>query len=243
MNGALLSLEDVHAGYLPGIDVLRGLTLNARANEITLVIGPNGAGKSTLLRTVFAFLAPNQGVITFRNQPTAGKRASALKAAGISYVTQDINSFPNLTVEENLRMGAWVFRRDKDRLQHQLERAYATFPALAEKRYARAGELSGGQGRMLSVAREMMSEPQLLLVDEPTAGLAPNLVQQVYDILIAAKDASRIAILLVEQNVEQALPLADYLYLLNLGRVKAEGPGRDFDNNRVRALIQECLLG
>ena len=243
MSTALLTVSDVHAGYLPGVDILRGLSLAARPNEITLVIGPNGAGKSTLLRTVFAFLAPNRGAITFQGEPTAGMRASDLKAAGISYVTQDINSFPNLTVEENLRMGAWVFRRDARRLQRQLERAYATFPALAEKRRARAGELSGGQGRMLSVAREMMTEPQLLLVDEPTAGLAPNLVEQVYDILIATKKASGIAILLVEQNVEQALPLADYLSLLNLGRVKAEGPGRDFDNSRVRALIQECLLG
>jgi ABC-type branched-subunit amino acid transport system ATPase component len=243
MNGALLAVQDVHAGYLPGVDILRGLSVAARPNEITLVIGPNGAGKSTLLRTVFTFLTPNQGTIAFRGEPTVGMRASDLKAAGISYVTQDINSFPNLTVEENLRMGAWVFRRDKGRLQRQLERAYATFPALAEKRRARAGELSGGQGRMLSVAREMMTEPQLLLVDEPTAGLAPNLVEQVYDILIATRKASGIAILLVEQNVEQALPLADYLYLLNLGRVKAEGPGRDFDNARVRALIQECLLG
>jgi len=243
MSTALLTVSDVHAGYLPGVDILRGLSLAARPNEITLVIGPNGAGKSTLLRTVFAFLAPNQGAITFQGEPTAGMRASDLKTAGISYVTQDINSFPNLTVEENLRMGAWVFRRDARRLQRQLERAYATFPALAAKRRARAGELSGGQGRMLSVAREMMTEPRLLLVDEPTAGLAPNLVEQVYDILIATKKASGIAILLVEQNIEQALPLADYLYLLNLGRVKAEGPGRDFDNSRVRVLIQECLLG
>ena len=240
---ALLSVTDVHAGYLPGVDILRGLSLEARANEITLVIGPNGAGKSTLLRTVFAFLAPNQGSIAFAARSTAGLRPSDLKAAGISYVTQDINSFPGLTVEDNLRMGAWVFRRDGERLRRQLERAYATFPPLAEKRHVRAGELSGGQGRMLSVARELMTEPQLLLVDEPTAGLAPNLVEQVYDILLTAKQASGVAILLVEQNVEQALPLADHLYLLNLGRVKAEGPGRDFDNTRVRALIQECLLG
>jgi ABC-type branched-subunit amino acid transport system ATPase component len=243
MSAALLTVSDVHAGYLPGVDILRGLSVAARPNEITLVIGPNGAGKSTLLRTVFAFLAPNCGIITFRDKPTDGLRPSDLKTAGISYVTQDINSFPNLTVEENLRMGAWVFRRDAQRLRRQLERAYATFPALAGKRFVRAGELSGGQGRMLSVAREMMTEPQLLLVDEPTAGLAPNLVEQVYEILITTKKASGIAILLVEQNVEQALPLADYLYLLNLGRVKAEGPGRDFDNTRVRALIQECLLG
>ena len=243
MTGALLSVSDVHAGYLPGVDILRGLSLEARPNEITLVIGPNGAGKSTLLRTVFAFLAPNQGAITFRDRATAGMRPNDLKASGISYVTQDINSFPGLTVEDNLRMGAWVFRRDAGRLRRQLDRAYTTFPALADKRQARAGELSGGQGRMLSVAREMMTEPQLLLVDEPTAGLAPNLVEQVYDILLNAKKSSGVAILLVEQNVEQALPFADHLYLLNLGRVKAEGPGREFDNARVRALIQECLLG
>jgi ABC-type branched-subunit amino acid transport system ATPase component len=240
---ALLTVSDVHAGYLPGVDILRGLSIEAKPNAITLVIGPNGAGKSTLLRTVFAFLAPNRGSIAFADRPTAGLRPSDLKSAGISYVTQDINSFPALTVEDNLRMGAWVFRRDTARLRRQLDRAYATFPALADKRHARAGELSGGQGRMLSVAREMMTEPQLLLVDEPTAGLAPNLVEQVYDILLAARQASGVAILLVEQNVEQALPLADHLYLLNLGRVKAEGPGRDFDNTRVRALIQECLLG
>jgi branched-chain amino acid transport system ATP-binding protein len=243
MSEPLLNVTDVHAGYLPGVDILRGISIEARANAITLVIGPNGAGKSTLLRTVFAFLIPNQGSITFRDRPIAGLGPSDLKASGISYVTQDINSFPGLTVEDNLRMGAWVFRRDSDRLRRQLERAYATFPALADKRRARAGELSGGQGRMLSVAREMMTEPQLLLVDEPTAGLAPNLVEQVYDILLAAKKSSGVAILLVEQNVEQALPLADHLYLLNLGRVKAQGPGREFDNKRVRALIQECLLG
>ena len=243
MTAPLLTVADVHAGYLPGVDILRGISIAARPNAITLVIGPNGAGKSTLLRTVFAFLAPNQGAITFRERATAGLRPSDLKAAGISYVTQDINSFPGLTVEENLHMGAWVFRRDSERLRRQLERVYATFPALADKRRARAGELSGGQGRMLSVARELMTEPTLLLVDEPTAGLAPNLVEQVYDILLTAKKSSGVAILLVEQNVEQALPLADHLYLLNLGRVKAEGPGREFDNARVRALIQECLLG
>ena len=243
MTAPLLTVADVHAGYLPGVDILRGISIAARPNEITLVIGPNGAGKSTLLRTVFAFLTPNRGAITFRERATAGLRPSDLKAAGISYVTQDINSFPGLTVEENLHMGAWIFRRDSERLRRQLDRVYATFPALADKRRARAGELSGGQGRMLSVARELMTEPTLLLVDEPTAGLAPNLVEQVYDILLTAKKSSGIAILLVEQNVEQALPLADHLYLLNLGRVKVEGPGREFDNARIRALIQECLLG
>jgi ABC-type branched-subunit amino acid transport system ATPase component len=239
----VLSVDDVHAGYLPGVDILRGLTIEARENAITLVVGPNGAGKSTLLRTIFAFLATSRGTIRFRDRPTAGARPSELKASGISYVTQDINSFPALTVEENLRMGAWVFRRDRARLREQLERVFAIFPALAGKRHDRAGTLSGGQGRMLSVARELMTGPSLLLIDEPTAGLAPNLVDQVYDILLAARKASGAAILLVEQNIEQALPLADHLYLINLGRVKAQGPGRDFDNARIRTLIQECLLG
>src|SRR5205807_6829015 len=141
---------------------------------------------------------------------------------GVSYVTQDINSFPNLTVEDNLRMGAWVFRRDGERLRRQLERAYAIFPALADKRNARAGELSGGQGRMLSVAREMMTEPQLLLVDEPTAGLAPNLVDQVYGLLLTARQSIGSTILLVDQNIEQAVAHADHVYMVNLGRIKAE---------------------
>ena len=242
-DATVLSVEDVHAGYLPGIDILRGLTLEARADAITLVIGPNGAGKSTLLRTIFAFLAPSRGIIRFRGNPTRGARPSDLKAAGISYVTQDINSFPAMTVEENLRMGAWTFRRDAVRLRRALDRVYAVFPALTPKRHDRAGTLSGGQGRMLSVARELMTDPALLLIDEPTAGLAPNLVEQVYDILQAARRASGAAVLLVEQNVEQALPLADQLYLLNLGTVKAQGPGQEFDNARVRELIQECLLG
>lgn len=239
----ILTVDNVHAGYVPGVDILQGVSVAVSSSAITLVIGPNGAGKSTLLRTVFGFLKPHRGSITFRNQATATWKPSDFKAGGISYVPQEINSFPQLTVDENLMMGGWVFRRDKARLNQQLERVYNTFPALAGKRKDRAISLSGGQGRMLSVAREMMSEPALLLVDEPTAGLAPNLVDQVYDILLTARRATGAAVLLVEQNVEQALPLADYLYMLNLGQVKAEGPGSEFDGARVRTLVQECLLG
>jgi ABC-type branched-subunit amino acid transport system ATPase component len=243
VTDALLSVRDVRAGYVPGVEILRGVSVDARAKEITLIVGPNGSGKSTLLRTIFGLLRAHEGTVTFDGRDASALKPSDLKAGGISYVPQDINSFPHLTVEENLLMGAWVFRRDKDRLRRQLEQAYATFPALAGKRRDRASSLSGGQGRMLSVAREMMSSPTLLLVDEPTVGLAPNLVEQVYDILLTARKATGAAILLVEQNVEQALPLADYLYMLNLGTVKAEGRGKDFDDARVRTLVQECLLG
>jgi len=242
-DAAILRTENVHAGYLAGVDILRGLSVEARKNEITLVIGPNGAGKSTLLRAIFGFLKPHTGRVLFRGRDVTGAKPSELKSAGISFVTQDINSFPLLSVEENLRMGAWVFRRDGARIQRQLDRVYATFPALTAKRRDKAGSLSGGHGRMLSVAREMMTEPQLLLIDEPTVGLAPNLVEQVYEILATARKATGAAILLVEQNVEQALPLADHLFLLNLGQIKAEGPGREFDNARVRRLVKECLQG
>ncbi len=239
----ILVTSGVHAGYVPGVAILRGLSITARANEITLVIGPNGAGKSTLLRSIFGFLKPHTGRVAFKGRDVTGAPPSQLKASGISYVTQDINSFPLLTVQENLAMGAWVFRSDKARIKRQFEHVYATFPALTDKRHEKAGSLSGGQGRMLSVARELMTDPSLLLIDEPTVGLAPNLVEQVYDILATARKATGAAILLVEQNVEQALPLADHLYLLNLGKVKAEGPGSEFDNARVRKLVQECLLG
>jgi len=241
--GATLEVGGLRAGYVAGIDILAGVSVLAAANAVTLVIGPNGAGKSTLLRAVFGLIKPSAGRVIVRGRDMTGAHSSALKAAGVSYVTQDINSFPLLTVEENLLMGAWVFRRDRRRLARQLENVYALFPALKEKRRERAGSLSGGQGRMLSLARELMSEPSLLLIDEPTAGLAPNLAAQVYGLLATARAATQAAILLVEQNVEAALPLADYLYLLNLGQVKAEGRGPEFDNARVRSLVQECLLG
>jgi ABC-type branched-subunit amino acid transport system ATPase component len=238
-----LEVEDLHAGYAPGVDVLAGITIAAASDAVTLVIGPNGAGKSTLLRAVFGILRPSAGRVSVRGVDLTGAGARALKIAGVSYVAQDINSFPLLTVEENLLMGAWVFRRDRRRLGRRLEQIYAMFPVLRDRRRDSAGALSGGQGRMLSVARELMTEPSLLLIDEPTVGLAPNLVAEVYALLASARSASGAAILLVEQNVEEALPLADHLYLLNLGRVKAEGPGREFDAARVRALVQECLLG
>jgi ABC-type branched-subunit amino acid transport system ATPase component len=239
----MLEVEELRAGYLPGVEILSGLSLSAAENAVTLIIGPNGAGKSTLLRAIFGLLPPRAGRVALRGADVTGAGPSRLKAAGVSYITQDINSFPHLTVQENLLMGAWIFRRDRARIARQLEQVFALFPILKERRGQRAGALSGGQGRMLSVARELMTAPQLLLIDEPTVGLAPNLVGQVYATLTAARAATGAAILLVEQNVEQALPLADHLYLLNLGRVKAEGPGHAFDNQRVRALVQECLLG
>ena len=240
---ALLAVDDVYAAYQTGIDILQGLSLAVRPKSLTLVIGPNGAGKSTLLRAIFGFLKPHAGSIRFRGEPISALDPFEVKARGIGYVPQEINTFPHLTVEENLRMGGWIFRRDKARLARQMARVYEIFPPLAERRRARASDLSGGQGRMLSVAREMMTEPALLLVDEPTAGLAPNLVDQVYALLMTARQSIGSTILLVDQNIEQAVGHADHVYMVNLGRIKAEGPALDFPPERIAALIQECLLG
>jgi ABC-type branched-subunit amino acid transport system ATPase component len=225
----LLAVDEVHAGYQSGIDILQGLSLAVRPKSLTLVIGPNGAGKSTLLRAIFGFLKPHAGAIRFQDEEISVLDPFEVKARGIGYVPQEVNTFPHLTVEENLRMGGWIFRRDKPRLRRQMDRVYEIFPPLAERRRTRASELSGGQGRML--------------VDEPTAGLAPNLVDQVYGLLLTARQSIGSTILLVDQNIEQAVVHADHVYMVNLGRIKAEGPARDFPPERIAALIRECLLG
>jgi len=239
---ALLAIEDLYAGYAGGVDVLQGLALAVERGSVTVVIGPNGAGKSTLLRTIFGLLKPNRGRIRFADQEIGGREPAAVKALGVGYVPQEINVFPLLTVEENLRMGGWILRHDRARLGAALARVFATFPVLAARRREAAGALSGGQARMLSVAREMMTAPALMLVDEPTAGLAPALVAQVYDLLDAARHSGS-TILLVDQNVEDAVRRADYVYLVDLGRIRAHGPAREFPLERVSALIKECLLG
>jgi ABC-type branched-subunit amino acid transport system ATPase component len=239
----MLEVDALHAGYQRGIEILQGLSLTVASGSLTLVIGPNGAGKSTLLRTIFGFLKAEAGAIRFRGARIDGLAPYRVKAQGIGYVPQEINTFPQLTVEENLRMGGWILRRDPALLAERMEKVFATFPALAERRRKRAGELSGGQGRQLSVARELMTEPALLLVDEPTAGLAPNLVDQVYALLATARRASGTTILLVDQNIEDATRHADTVYMVNLGRIKAAGPASEFGAERVRQFIQECLLG
>jgi len=239
---ALLEISDLHAGYVSGVDILQGISLEVARSSVTVVIGPNGAGKSTLLRTIFGLLKPQRGRIAFAGQEIGAREPTTIKALGIGYVPQEINVFPLLTVEENLRMGGWILRRDRAAFARALERVFDTFPVLAQRRREPAGALSGGQGRMLSVAREMMTAPTLMLVDEPTAGLAPALVAQVYGLLQAARQAGS-TILLVDQNVEDALRHADDVYLIDLGRVRAHGPVREFPLERVSALIKECLLG
>jgi len=244
MNTApLLAVDDVFAAYQSGVDILQGMSLSVPVGGFVLVIGPNGAGKSTLLKTIFGLLGAHKGGIQLDGKAIAGLAPHEVKRLGVSYVPQELNTFPHLTVEENLRVGGWTLRREPVRLKQRMARIYEIFPVLAERRRDKAGSLSGGQGRMLSVAREMITEPRLMLVDEPTVGLAPNLAEQVYQLLQTARKAIPTTILLVDQNVSDALRHAEEVVMMNLGRVKAAGPVAEFGEARVRELILECLLG
>jgi ABC-type branched-subunit amino acid transport system ATPase component len=238
---AFLDVHDVVAGYLEGIDVLTGVTLAVERGSITGIIGANGAGKSTLLKTIFGFLHPRRGRIVLEGREIHTLPPHAVKRLGVSYVAQGASVFPQLTVQENLALGAWVFRRDRGRLAAMLERAWSTFPRLREKRRARATTLSGGEAKMLSLAKELVTEPGLLLVDEPSAGLSPKITEQVYARLLQARDGGA-TILLVDQNIAKAIAVSDYLYMIEMGRVRHHGPRAVFAE-QVRDLVRDALLG
>lgn len=237
----MLRIERVTAGYHPGIDILRDLTVRAARRRITAIIGPNGAGKSTLLKLVFGLVAPREGRVLFEDRDVQRLPAHERKRMGIGYVPQGPSTFPQMTVEENLLTGGWTIRRDRTALRGRLARIYELFPALAGLRRARATILSGGQLRMLSIAKELVAPPSLLLVDEPTAGLAPRVAGDVYDLLVRSRELG-ITVLLVDQNIAEAVAIADDVYLLVMGRVEREGPREVFARD-LRAVIQETLVG
>jgi ABC-type branched-subunit amino acid transport system ATPase component len=238
---ARLEAEHLAVGYVEGIDILSDITLRVEPGTITGVIGPNGAGKSTLLKTIFGFLHPRQGRVTLDGREIHALAPYAIKRLGISYVPQGANVFPQLTVEENLQLGAWVIRRDRARVAERLESAYAAFPRLRERRRRRATTLSGGEAKMLSLAKELVTEPALLLVDEPSAGLAPRIVEQVYARLLAVR-AQGVTILLVDQNINKAVAVSDYLYMIERGEVRREGPRQHFAD-QLREIVRDALLG
>ena len=236
-----LDVEHVAVGYVEGIDILSDVTMRVEPGSITGVIGPNGAGKSTLLRAIFGFLHARRGAILLDGRPIHALLPYEVKRLGVSYVPQGANIFPQLTVEENLLLGAWVIRRERARVAERLERAYAAFPRLRERRRRRATGLSGGEAKMLSLAKELVTDPALLLVDEPSAGLAPRIVEQVYARLVEVR-AQGVTILLVDQNINKAVEVADYLYMIERGQVRREGPRAEFAG-QLRDIVRDSLLG
>lgn len=237
----LLGLENVSVAYHGDITILDGINLSARKGMVTGIIGPNGAGKSTALKTLYGFLKPSTGHIRYKGESLNGKPPYTFIERGIAFVPQNRSLFGDLSVEDNLLLGCWVFRKDAVRVKRVLDSAYAQFPILGEKRRDPASSLSGGQQRFLELARALALEPEVVLLDEPTAMIAPRLSREIYD-FIKELPSKGITVVLVDQNVRQCAAVSDYLYVLELGRNKAEGGREMFEgDSALHKLIAEWL--
>ena len=216
----MLELRAITAGY-GQFTALWDVSLRVDGGEAVAVVGPNGAGKTTLLRVISGLIAPRSGALTFDGAELAGRPAHQIVGHGIAHVPEGRRLFPALTVADNLKMGAFL-PAARARFAESLERVYALFPVLAERRAQRAGSMSGGEQQMLAIGRALMSRPKIILLDEPSMGLAPVMVLRLFDLIRRIREEGY-TILVVEQNVRQVLKLVDRAYLLEVGRIRVEG--------------------
>ena len=223
MTKHLLMAESVVAGYLPGVDILRGVDLTLDDGELVGIIGPNGAGKSTLIKAIFGLVPVRDGFVTLRGRDISNLAAHTLVALGVGYVPQRANVFPSLTVEDNLRMGLYL---DPKSWEERVAAVVEIFPLLADRSDQRAGYLSGGERQMVAIGRALMMDPSVLLLDEPSAGLSPGNQDLVFERVRRIAD-SGVSIVMVEQNARRCLQIADRAYVLDQGRNAHTGPGRD----------------
>ena len=233
----MLELDDLHVRY-GNVRALQGVSLTVAQGELVALIGSNGAGKTTVLRTISGLLRPSHGLIVFDAVDIAHASTDRIVALGISHCPEGRRIFGGLTVSENLRLGA-VARRDKEETAADLEMVLALFPLLKERLRQAGGTLSGGEQQMLAIARALMSRPRLLLLDEPSLGLAPLMVERIFDTIAALKAQGR-TILLVEQNVHHALDIADRAYVMETGRITLDGPA---DTLRKDPKVEHSYLG
>ena len=234
-----LTARNLVAGYLPDSNILQGVSVDARQGEVRCVLGPNGTGKSTLLKVLYGFLRPREGEIRMGGVPVRGIRPHEMGRRGVAYLPQRPSVFPFLSVEVNLRLGAWLYRGQRKRVEESVRRAYERFPVLWEKRSQTAGTLSGGQQRQLEIARSLMTDPICFLIDEPTASIEPRVAAQIYGLIKDLAGQGK-AVLLVDQNIRRALEIADYVYVMRTGTLFAEGPRGDFGGN-TEALVARWL--
>ena len=234
MTDPVLRADGLVAGDVPEVDILSGVDLEVRAGEIVTIVGPNGAGKSTLIKCVFGLLRPRTGRVRLRGEDITGERPHLITRKGMSYVPQLDNVFPTLTVEENLEMGA-LARSGVDR-GDRMTAMYELFPRLAERRRQPAGTMSGGERQMVAMARALMPAPAVLLLDEPSAGLAPAFVDAIFEQVLDVNRAG-VTVLMVEQNARRALAMSHRGYVLDLGSNRFEGPGQELlDDPKVAEL-------
>ena len=232
----LLEVTDLFAGYGP-VRVLHGLSFHVEPAEVVVILGANGAGKTTTIRALCGMI-PSRGTIVFDGAGIAGRPPDAIVRLGVAHVPQGRGTFNDLTVEENLRLGAYV--RKDDGVREDIDRWYETFPRLAERRSQVAGSMSGGEQQMLAIARALMSRPRLLVLDEPSLGLAPIVTQEVFRRLAAINAETGTAMLLVEQNANLALDIARRAYVLEAGTVATSGPADDLRNDEA---VRRAYLG
>ena len=226
----ILEVIGLDVGYYKDLNILQNLNIKVRENQITAILGANGVGKSTALKAVFGFLRPNAGEILLEGESIINVPTYERILKGLAYIPQQPGVFKDMSVEENLELGGWTFRRDRKQVREKMEANYERFPVLRDKRKQITGELSGGQQRMVEIGRTLMAHPKVLLIDEPTAGLSKMLAEEVYEMLTALTTRDNLTILIVDQEIRQALKIADYVYVLELGRNKYEGPTSEFED-------------
>jgi len=234
---AFLEVSGLHAAYGP-TRVLHGIGFAMEEGTITTLLGANGAGKTTTLRALCA-MVKTQGEVRFAGERIDGKATETIVRKGIAHVPDGRGTFVDLTTEENLRLGAYT-RRDRDAVETDLERVYGYFPRLKERRGQQAGTLSGGEQQMLAVSRALMLRPRLMLLDEPSFGLAPLIVQELFEILRTVNEKEKVSMLVVEQNAAMALELADHAYLIETGRVVLSGTSKEIKQNDA---VRRSYLG
>lgn len=232
---SLLEARDIYGGY-GGADILQGTNLRVEPDEIVVIVGPNGAGKSTAMKAVFGLLRIRAGEVRYKGEAITNAKPEQMVRRGIAYVPQEKNVFPSLTVRENLEMGAYLMKGD---LSRRLDKVYTLFPKLAERRRQQAGLMSGGERQMVAMGRALMIDPELLMLDEPTAGLSPLLIDETFE-RIKEINAQGIGVLMVEQNAKQALAIADRGYVLATGRNRHEDTG---PNLLADPEVAEMFLG
>ncbi|MGV8018131.1 MAG: ABC transporter ATP-binding protein [Ignavibacteria bacterium] len=234
----MLKIENLIVNY-GAIQAIKGINVNVKEGTIVTLIGANGAGKSTILRTVSSLIKPASGSIKFLGSEITGMPAHKIVELGISQTPEGRMIFANLTVQENLEMGAYT-RKDKDNVKYDLEFVFSLFPRLKERLKQPGGTLSGGEQQMLAISRAIMSKPKLLLLDEPSLGIAPILVKQIFEKIVALNKATGVTILLVEQNANIALSVSDYGYVLETGTIKLEGEAKTLAENPE---VRKAYLG